>query len=189
MSEQIQATFIRAAKKPNCEMVKVIIPGRKAEGEWADCPANVRTFAGKSFQEGEQVVLTAEFVNSKYNVTRIEKVGGAPVAQAAPATVAPGTAQAAPPATVAPQTAPAAVAPVVVQQTYTPPPAVVGQIAPPKQYMNPKTPEESAQIMKLSVYSSACEAVQALIGHVDPNNICDVIDVIYVRGLAKVGIK
>ena len=61
----------------------------------------------------------------------------------------------------------------------------MGQIAPPKNYMNPKTPEESAQIIRLSVYASACQAVQALTGQVNPDTICDIIDKIYQRGLAN----
>ena len=44
MSQQIQAQFVRVAKKPGCEMIKVIIPGRKPEGEWADCSQNVKRF-------------------------------------------------------------------------------------------------------------------------------------------------
>lgn len=171
MSQQVQAQFIRSAKKPGCDMMKVIIPGRKQEGEWVDCPQNVKNFAGKAFQEGQAVILTADFVNNKYNVSRIEQAGGAPQGYQQP------PAQSTPPT----------------QQTYTPPqqqtyipPVSTGVIAPPKNYMNPKTPEESAQIMRLSVYASACEAVKALTGQVDVNSINDVIDAIYQRGLANV---
>jgi len=169
MSQQIQAQFIRSAKKPGCNMIKVIIPGRKTEGEWANCPQNVKNFADKSFQEGEQVVLTGDLVNNKYEVSRVERVGGG-----APQNNYQPPAQQNPPT-----------------NNYTSPPAnnlpsSQGQYPPPKQYMNPKTPEESAQIMRLSVYASACEAVKSLTGQVDVNSICDVIDVIYQRGLTKV---
>ena len=174
MSQQVQAQFIRSAKKPGLEMVKVIIPGRKQEGEWVDCPENVKKFAGSSFHEGDAIIMTADFANNKYNVSRIEKAGGTP-----------------PPAqaTQAPQQSINLNNKFPVQQTYVSPAPVVAQpsvIAPPKQYMNPKTPQESAQIMRLSVYASACQAVKALTGQINPNTISDVIDVIYKRGLTNV---
>jgi hypothetical protein len=174
MSQQIQAQFVRSAKKPGCNMIKVVIQGRKAEGEWADCPWDVKNFADKNFQEGEQVILTADFANNKYNVSRIERVGGSPQGEGyqAPATTAPAT------------SAPAIDTPPVSQPAPVTNP--IGNISPPKQYMNPKTPEESAQIMRLSVYASACEAVTALTGQVDVNSICDVIDMVYQRGLTRV---
>lgn len=179
MSQQIQAQFVRSAKKPGCNMIKVVIPGRKAEGEWANCPQNVKNFADKSFQEGEQVILTADFSDNKYTVSRIERVGGAPQGgYTPPATTAPAPATTTPPAS--------NYTPPVTQPVTTPVSTPAGYIAPPKQYMNPKTPEESAQIMRLSVYASACEAVKALTGQVDVNSICDVIDVIYQRGLGRV---
>lgn len=159
MSQQVQAQFVRAAKKPGLEMIKVIIPGRKQEGEWADCPQNVKNFAGKAFQEGQAVILTAELANNKYNVSRIEPVGGA-------APQAPAQQNYTPPAQQPPK------------QTYVPPVPNVG-------YMKEKTPQESAQIMRLSVYSSACQAVKALTGQVNVDTICDVIDKIYKRGLTN----
>lgn len=48
-------------------------------------------------------------------------------------------------------------------------------------YMNRKHPEESKQIRGLSILSSVCHAVQGLAGHIDPNNVGEVIESLYDR--------
>ncbi len=48
-------------------------------------------------------------------------------------------------------------------------------------YMKSKNPEESRQIRALSIFSSVTQAVQALAGHVDLNNLGEVIESLYDR--------
>jgi len=48
-------------------------------------------------------------------------------------------------------------------------------------YARRKHPEESKQIRALSILSSVCNAIQGLAGHVDPNNVGDIIATLFDR--------
>jgi len=171
MESQVQAKFLRVAKSPTKSMMKVIVNGQE---QWADCDPKVKGFAGKTMQEGQDVVITASFANNRYYISRISPVGGA-APQTAPQTTAPQQQQTyQPPAT---------------QQTYQPPVTVqqpVGQVAPPKQYMNPRTPEEAERMTRLSTLSSVCTVLAAVPGQIDVNTLWDVVEAGYTRFLTKV---
>ena len=169
METQVQAKFLRVAKSPTTSMMKIIVNGQE---QWADCDPKVKGFAGKTMQEGQDVILTATFANNRYYISRISSAG-----------------------TAAPQTVPQTTPPQQ-QQTYQPPaqqtyqqPAVhqpVGDVAPPKQYMNPRTPEEAERMTRLSVLSSVSTALAAVPGQIDVNTLGDVIETMYTRFLTKV---
>lgn len=163
MEQQIQAKFGRVAKSPTKNMLKIVVNGQE---QWADCTPQVKGFAGKAFQEGHDVVLTASYANNRYNVSRIESASGRPQAQAPVNT---------PPVQ---QTAPVQTAKPAAQHTST----YSGY----SDYQKPRIPEESERMTRLSVLSSVCEAVAAIPGQVDVNVLWDVIESGYNRLLAKV---
>jgi len=69
MSQQVKAKFMRVATKPGCLMMKVVVDGKE---QWADCSQAVHDFAKKAYKEGQEVTMTAEFDNNRYNVSRME---------------------------------------------------------------------------------------------------------------------
>lgn len=165
MSQQVNAKFIRVAKNPTCNMMKVVVNGKE---QWADCPQNVKNFAEKAFGEGQDVVLTADFVNNRYNVSRIEQAGGYQQPPQQPTQQAPAYQQAVQQPT----------------QQFTPPTA--GNLEMPRKYRDPVTPDEAERMCRLSVLASVCESVSALTGQVDANVLPDVIEATYDRLLNKV---
>ena len=78
------------------------------------------------------------------------------------------------------------------QGAYTPPaassaPAGTGAPAPYKPSYGQKTPEESEKITRLSVMSSATQAVSVLTGQIqDPNQLADIVVALYTRMLAEI---
>lgn len=165
MEQQIQAKFLMVAKSPARNMMKISVNGKE---QWADCSPNVKGFAATTIQSGQDVVLTASFINNRYNISRINANGaGTP-----------------PPAVYQPP-----VQNTGVQQTYTPP---VQQPSPSTQnynateYMKPRTPEEAERMTRLSVLSSICTALAAIPGQIDVNTLWDVVESGYDRFLAKV---
>lgn len=162
MEQQIQAKFGRVAKSPSKNMLKVIVNG---QDQWADCTPQVKGFASKAFQEGQDVILTASFANNRYNVSRIENMSGGKPPVAAPSNTAPQT-QAPKPAT----------------QPTTSSYSHYGS----GEYQKARTPEESERMTRLSVLSSVCEALAAVPGQIDVNALWDVVETGYNRFLMKV---
>lgn len=68
--------FIKSAFKDDCIMIKIVIAGKEV---WADTTKIVKDFAKKNFAENEECKFTYTETDGKYNVSRIEKLGGASV--------------------------------------------------------------------------------------------------------------
>lgn len=152
--------FIQAAFKK--DMVKVLENGKDV---WYNCDKAAKGFASKAFKEGDEVELVIEQRGNDPFVTQVRRPGGHVPAQQ-PYN---GASQAAP--STAPQAAPAqAAAPYQAKPAY-------GQ----------KSPEESEKITRLSVMSSATQAVQVMTGQInDPNVLGDVVVSLYNRMLAEI---
>lgn len=73
--------FIKAAYNDTCVMIKVDIDGKEV---WADTTKTVKDYAKKSFEEGVECKLTYTEQEGKYNVSRIEVVGGTKPTSAQP---------------------------------------------------------------------------------------------------------
>jgi hypothetical protein len=141
-------------------MLKISVNGQE---QWADCSPQVKGFAAKVLQEGQDVVLTAAYLNNRYNVSRIEAFGAGtqPPAQ---------NHVNQPPATPA----------------YTPAQHSAPQNYNSSEFMKPRTPEEAERMTRLSVLSSVCTALGAVPGQIDVNTLWDVVDAGYARFLTKV---
>lgn len=157
MSQQVKAKFVRVATKPGCIMMKVIVDGKE---QWADCANPVYEFAKKSFQEGQDITLTADYANNRYNVSRIEAGSGSSSSPSSSGS------------SLAPANKPAASS-----SNYSP--SSTG-----KSYG--KSPEESERITRLSVLSSVCTLLGAIPGQVEVNAVGDVAEELYNRFLGKV---
>lgn len=150
--------FKVAYKRGDRILIKVNKDGKDI---WMECSENVFNWCKKTFTEGEEIDVTYTEKNGQYTTTRVCKKGSnnAPPAESYKKT------------TVENKTAPSKNN--VSQQ--------VGNMSYPREFMKSKNPEESKQIRALSILSSVTQAVQALAGHVDPNNIGDIIETLYDR--------
>ena len=148
----MQVTFIQVAFKK--DMIKYEVNG---EEKWANCTSQVKGFA-KNFSKGETVTLQGSEQNGMFNVTRIEKGSGSGA-----------------PAQTQSYSAPAQSAPA--QSTYKTP----AQTGNSYDYQKPKSPEETKLIVNQSVMASACNAVKAVTGQIDPNMLGDYVVTLYHR--------
>lgn len=139
-------------------MLKLKIEGRE---QWAFCPEAVKNFA-KSFAEGEEVDIVSEKKGEELHVSRISKKGSTTTSPAASEATAPAT---------QPSTA-ASTATKPATSSYS------GSNSGFRQALNP---DETRKIMRQSVMSSTCNAVNAVQSQIDPNSLGDYIITLFKR--------
>lgn len=125
---------------------------------WMTCSDAVYSWCKKSFKDGDEVNVEYTENNGRFTATRVSKDGTSP----------------------APQVEKKAEAPK--QETKVEKPATgVASYSRPREYMKPKTPEESKQMRACSILSSVCQAVQSIVGHIDVNGLGDIVEALYDR--------
>ena len=124
---------------------------------WYECSAEVKSYAQQNFKSGEQCEVTKENRDGKEFVTKIFRPGQGGAAVAS-----------------SPASTPAAQAQQAQKQ------------AEPKSTGYAKSPEDSKQIRRLSVLSSAANALTGIQSQLDPNTLPEYLVALYNRLLAEV---
>jgi len=119
---------------------------------WMGCSKNVYSWCKKNYNEGDEVDVEYTVKDGQYTATRVTNKRQSNY-NPLPKD----------------ETRPSKPTPSAPTKKYT------------GNYMNRKHPEESKQIRALSILSSICEAIQGLAGHIDPNNIGEIIETLFDR--------
>jgi len=144
--------FKIAYKKGNRISIKV----KNNEGNdiWMGCSEKVFNWCRKSFKDGDEVDVEYTKKDGQYTASRVIKKDSSSTSSNEKEK----------------------------EKTYSSestPNSKSDKIIYPREYMKPKTPEEAKQMRACSILSSVCNAVNGLAGHIDPNNIGDIIESLY----------
>jgi len=143
--------FKVAYKRGNKVLIKVQDPSlNEGNAVWMECSEKVYTWCKNQYKDGDEVDVEYTVKDGQYIATRVTKKG-----QGSKKT---GTSSE------------------TKDTTSTKNKSSYNSYG---EYMKRKHPDEGKQIRALSILSSVCNAVQGLAGHIDPNNIGEVIDTLF----------
>ncbi|HED05876.1 MAG TPA: hypothetical protein ENI61_04235 [Ignavibacteria bacterium] len=192
MAKEKQVTYVRAARKPDSNKLRLIFPGRGEVGEFVNCTEEVKVSATKSFNDGDQVNIEIETVEGTLTVTKISAIDQvkkeAPIVETeelkeklvekkeTPAETETGS-----DSKTSKDEKPKTVTGNFGLKVSTKPLNTYGA-----NYQKEFTPETAERVLRMSVFNSACIAVGALNAQVDLNTIGDVVLGIYKKGLQEI---
>lgn len=178
MSKKKEAVFVRVALKDGSSKLKLIFPNRSESGEFVDCLPEVKVKATSKFSEGDLVVIEIKEDTGDFTVTSISSATEEKSPEPETKTGDLGDGKATPP----PETT-TAEKKVPVSENLKNPKDVPPLKSNGGYYQKELNPKVSERVLRTSVFQAACHAVNALPGTVDINNLGEVIEGIYNKGL------